>query len=257
MTTPSGRETPAAARRAARPTCRAAAPRRRPRGRPHLLPTPRRGRSRSRSGRRRSRPRPDGATRASTRRAPRGDSPHSAAITSAERPCGTICQRSSSLSERSPPFDPIGTRDIISTPAETTTSSCPAQTAAAALKFDCMDEPHWRSTLVPHTVSGQPATSGAMRPMFQPCSPICVTQPICTSSTSAGSRSWRSTRPFSTWPGELVAAGAGQDAVPLADRRADGVDDERVGAHADSIEPPGSQSLHSGTWRQRQRSGGS
>ena len=49
--------------------------------------------------------------------------PHSSEITSAEIPCGTISQRSISLSERSPPFDPIGTRDIISTPAEMTTSS--------------------------------------------------------------------------------------------------------------------------------------
>src|SRR5437660_316554 len=113
-------------------------------------------------------------------------------------PCGTICHRSSSTSERSPPFDPIGTRDIISTPAETTRSSCPDQIAAAALKLHCIDEPHCRSTVVPHTVSGQPATSGAILPMFQPCSPIWVTQPICTSSTSAGSRSWRATRPFST-----------------------------------------------------------
>ena len=117
---------------------------------------------------------------------------------SAEIPCGTICQRSCSFSERSPPFEPIGTRDIISTPAETTTSSCPAQIAAAALKFVCIDEPHWRSTVVPHTVSGQPATIGAIRPMFQPCSPIWVTQPIWMSSTSAGSRSWRATSPFST-----------------------------------------------------------
>jgi len=126
--------------------------------------------------------------------------PHSSAITSADIPCGTICQRSNSLSERSPPFEPIGTRDIISTPAETTRSSCPEATAAAALKFPCIDEPHWRSTLVPQTVSGQPATSGTIRPMFQPCSPIWVTQPIWTSSTSAGSRSWRATSPFRTCP---------------------------------------------------------
>ena len=93
-------------------------------------------------------------------------------IASAERPCGTICHRSRSFSDRSPPFDPIGTRDIISTPAETTRSSCPDQIAVAALKLVCIDEPHWRSTVVPHTVSGQPATIGTIRPMFQPCSPI-------------------------------------------------------------------------------------
>ena len=143
-------------------------------------------------------------------------------------PCGTICQRSSSLSERSPPFEPIGTRDIISTPAETTTSSCPDQTAAAALKFDCIDEPHWRSTVVPQTVSGQPATSGAMRPMFQPCSPIWVTQPICTSSTSRGIEVVARDEAVQHLRRELVAARAGEDAVPLPDRAADGVDDERV-----------------------------
>ncbi len=125
---------------------------------------------------------------------------HSSAITSAEIPCGTICQRSWSRSETSPPFEPIGTRDIISTPAETTTSSWPDQTAAAALKFVCIEEPHCRSTVVPATVSGHPATSTAIRPTFQPCSPTWVTQPIWTSSTSPGSRPARSTSPFSTWP---------------------------------------------------------
>ena len=127
-------------------------------------------------------------------------SPHSSAITSAEIPCGTISQRSTKPSDRSPPFEPIGTRDIISTPAETTRSSWPDEIAAAALKFVCIDDPHWRSTVVPQTVSGQPATRGTIRPMFQPCSPICVTQPSWTSSTSAGSRSLRPTSAFSTCP---------------------------------------------------------
>ncbi len=70
--------------------------------------------------------------------------------------------------------------------------------AAAALKFVCIDEPHCRSTDVPHTVSGQPAAIGAMRPMFHPCSPICVTHPIWTSSTSAGSSSLRAASAFKT-----------------------------------------------------------
>jgi hypothetical protein len=113
-------------------------------------------------------------------------------------PCGTICQRSSTCADRSPPFDPIGTRDIISTPAETTTSSWPDQIAAAALKFVCIDEPHWRSTVVPQTVSGHPAASVTILAMFQPCSPICVTHPSWTSSTSAGSSSFRPTSAFST-----------------------------------------------------------
>ena len=99
------------------------------------------------------------------------DKPQRSAISSAEIPCGTISQRSVSFSETSPPLEPIGTRDIDSTPAETTTSSWPDDTAAAALKLHCIDEPHCRSTVVPQTDSGQPATSGAIRPMFQPCSP--------------------------------------------------------------------------------------
>src|SRR5713226_2710071 len=113
-------------------------------------------------------------------------------------PCITMSKRSVTRSDIEPRFEPIGTRDIISTPAETTTSSCPDEIAVAALKFVCMDEPHWRSTVVPHTDSGQPATSGTIRPRFQPCSPIWVTQPNWTSSISAGSRSCRATRPFST-----------------------------------------------------------
>ena len=113
-------------------------------------------------------------------------------------PCGTISKRSSSASERSPPLEPIGTRDIDSTPADTTRSRCPAWIAAAAFMFPCIDEPHCRSIVDPHTDSGHPATSGAMRPMFQPCSPTWLTQPICTSSTSAGSSPTRSTSAFST-----------------------------------------------------------
>ena len=123
---------------------------------------------------------------------------HSRASSSADVPCMTISWRSVTCSEIEPPFEPIGTRDIISTPAETTRSSWPAITAAAALKFVCIDEPHCRSTVVAETSTGQPAASTAIRPTFHPCSPICVTQPICTSSISAGSRSCGAISPFST-----------------------------------------------------------
>src|SRR5207248_10183244 len=98
-----------------------------------------------------------------------------------------------------PLFDPIGTRDIISTPPATTRSSCPDQTAAAALKFVCIEEPHWRSTVVPATETGQPAVSATLRPMFQACSSTWVTQPHCTSSISAGSTPFRVTSAFTTW----------------------------------------------------------
>jgi len=94
----------------------------------------------------------------------------------------TMSKRSCTRSDIEPRFDPIGTRDIISTPPETTRSSWPDHTAAAALKFVCIEEPHWRSTVVPHTDTGHPAVSATFLPMFHACSSTCVTQPHCTSS---------------------------------------------------------------------------
>src|SRR5712691_6659481 len=79
-------------------------------------------------------------------------------------------------SDIEPLFEPMGTRDIISTPPEMTRSSWPAQTAAAALKFVCIEEPHCRSTVVPQTETGQPAVSATLRPMFHACSSTWVTQ---------------------------------------------------------------------------------
>ena len=106
--------------------------------------------------------------------------------------------RSQTSDDMEPLFDPIGTRDIISTPPDTTRSSCPDQTAAAALKFVCIEEPHCRSTVVPATETGQPAVSATLRPMFHACSSTWVTQPHCTSSTSPGSTPFRPTRALTT-----------------------------------------------------------
>ena len=61
----------------------------------------------------------------------------------------------------------------------------------------CWLEPHCRSTVVPGTVSGQPAASTALRATLIACSPTCMTQPRITSSTHAGSTPLRSTRAFS------------------------------------------------------------
>ena len=58
----------------------------------------------------------------------------------------------------------------------------------------CRPEAHIRFTLVPGTVSGKPAIKGAIRPMLRPCSSICVTHPITTSSTIFGWIPARSTR---------------------------------------------------------------
>ncbi len=65
-------------------------------------------------------------------------------------------------------------------------------TPCAPKCIDCWLEPHWRSTVVDGTDSGQPAASTALRPMLSDCSPTCMTQPMMTSSTISGSRPLRS-----------------------------------------------------------------
>ena len=164
--------------------------------------------------------------------------PHSSAIISAEIPCGTICQRSCRRSERSPPFDPIGTRDIISTPAETTTSSWPDQTAAAALKFVCIDDPHCRSTVVPLTVSGprhehrHPAHVPALLADLGHAAHLHVLD-------LAGLEPDPLDQPVEHLAGQLVPADGRERPVAPPDRRPHGVDDQRVGlpfAHATSLE---------------------
>ena len=130
--------------------------------------------------------------------------PHLSAIISADMPWGTRPPRPA---YRAPTFGPngmppvaidapIGTRLMTSTPAAIAMSYAPLITPWAAKCADCWELPHWRSTLVAGTDSGNPAASTALRPMFRPCSPTCMTQPMMTSSTSAGSRLLRSTNAF-------------------------------------------------------------
>ena len=56
--------------------------------------------------------------------------------------------RSSPTSPRRRGSSPSARATCDSTPAATTTSRCPAWIAAAALNAACIDEPHWRSTVV-------------------------------------------------------------------------------------------------------------
>ena len=72
------------------------------------------------------------------------------------------------------------------TPPATTRSVVPDITACAAKCTACCDEPHCRSTVVPGTSSGSPATSQHVRAMSPACGPIVSTQPNTTSSTAAG-----------------------------------------------------------------------
>ncbi len=95
---------------------------------------------------------------------------------------------------------PIGTRLIDSTPAAMTTSICPLITVAAAKWSACWLLPHWRSTLVPGTLSGSLDDRTALRATLPDCCANWLTQPMMTSSTSAGSAPLRSTSAFSTCP---------------------------------------------------------
>src|SRR5690606_30167768 len=72
-------------------------------------------------------------------------------------------------------------------------------TACAAKCSACCEEPHWRSTEVAGTDSGSFDASTALRAMLVDCSPACPTQPMITSSISAGSAPLRSTSASRTW----------------------------------------------------------
>ncbi len=65
----------------------------------------------------------------------------------------------------------MGTRVMFSTPPAITHSYCPAITPMAAKLAACWPDPHMRSSVVPHTSSGNPAISAALRAMLNPCSP--------------------------------------------------------------------------------------
>jgi len=60
----------------------------------------------------------------------------------------------------------MGTRDIDSTPEAITMSYDPASTPWAAKEIACWLLPHWRSTVVPGTLSGNPAPNSALRAML-------------------------------------------------------------------------------------------
>ena len=159
---------------------------------------------------------------------------HSFAISSAEMPCGTIGQRSAIFGLRpaqpsAPRFEPIGTRDIDSTPAATTTSRWPAWIAAAALNAACIDEPHWRSTVVAATVSGQPATSAAIATDVERLLADLRHAPHLHVLDLGGIEPDPADEAVEHVRGEIVGAHGGEGAVAAADRGANGVDDECVG----------------------------
>src|SRR4051812_4408732 len=90
---------------------------------------------------------------------------------------------------QAPPSEPMGTRDIDSTPPASTRSSKPERTFCAARLTASRPLAQNRLICTPATVSGSPAASAAVLAMTEPCSPMGETTPRTTSSTSAGSRS--------------------------------------------------------------------
>ena len=97
-----------------------------------------------------------------------------------------VARRRRLLPSWPPPSEPIGTRDMLSTPPATTSSAEPDATARAAKFTACRPEPQKRLSVMPVTSMGQPAASTALRAMLAPCSPACETQPAITSSTCLG-----------------------------------------------------------------------
>src|SRR3954466_16387517 len=96
-----------------------------------------------------------------------------------------------------PPSEPIGTRDIDSTPPASTRSSQPEATFCAAMFTASRPEAQKRLSWTPATVSGSPALIAAVLAMSAPWSPTGDTQPSTTSSTRCGSSSVL--RPSISW----------------------------------------------------------
>src|SRR3954454_14019108 len=86
-----------------------------------------------------------------------------------------------------PPSEPLGTRDIDSTPPARTRSSQPEATFWAAMLTASRPEAQKRLSWTPDTVSGRPALIAAVLAMSAPWSPTGDTQPSTTSSIRVGS----------------------------------------------------------------------
>src|SRR5262245_35901408 len=70
----------------------------------------------------------------------------------------------------------------------------------AASAMVCSPEEQKRFTVIPGTVSGQPARIAIWRAMFQPVAPSGLAQPMITSSTSPAPSFARSSAALTTWP---------------------------------------------------------
>ena len=79
-------------------------------------------------------------------------------------------------------------------------SASPAMTRCAASAMVCRPDEQKRLTVMPDTVTGQPARSATWRAMLAPVAPSGVAQPMMTSSTSPGSMPARAMACSTAWP---------------------------------------------------------
>src|SRR5258706_3067886 len=87
-----------------------------------------------------------------------------------------------------------------STPPATNTSPSPDMILWLASAIVCNPEEQKRFTVMPGTVTGQPARIAIWRAMFQPVAPSGLAQPMITSSISSASTLARSSAACTTWP---------------------------------------------------------
>src|SRR5258708_5654641 len=98
----------------------------------------------------------------------------------------------------SPPC--VGSRRSASSPPAATTAPSPARTRCAASAMVCRPEEQKRFTVMPGTVTGQPARSAICRAILPPVAPSGVAQPMITSSTSSASTFARSSAACTACP---------------------------------------------------------
>ena len=107
-----------------------------------------------------------------------------------------------------------------------TRSSWPDHTAAAALKFVCIEEPHWRSTVVPHTrdrpAGGERDVAADVPGLLADLGDAAPLQVLDLAGVDLVPRD----QAVHDLRRELVAADMRKRAVLAADRAANGVDDQ-------------------------------
>ena len=128
------------------------------------------------------------------------EKPSRVAIRSAPTPCGTklVCILVAGSIAQAPPSEPMGMRDMDSTPPTTTRSSKPERTFMAPRFTASRPDAQKRLSCTPDTVSSQSATSAAVLAISAPWSPTGVTQPRTISSTWLVSSALRFSRALSS-----------------------------------------------------------